>query len=491
MPFGKKKEEMSAEDIINQLGGSGGGIGNSGREPLFGGWKSNPIVWILAVIIALIACIACYHLYHETVKVNNDQNYQIVQTIGGDVWVRDQPGYYCSPFATVTTYPRIQEAFFSASVKEGGTEDDSIGVTFNDGGTAKISTFVRYRLPIDMQKRRDLHRAFSANPENIKASVRAALINVVKATAPVMTATENQSSRKAEFTDLIQRQLQEGLYSYEMKVEENIRAVANDGKPVKVYRSEIMRDTKGKPIISQKSPLEEYGIEIIQFAVTEIDYDKPTLAQFEAKKTSFLNAESFKAQKDTADQEALMIKATGLKDAAKQEAASNVIATQARITAQMKVTVAEQEKLQAETVASQKVAVAEQQKLEATVLANQEKEVAEIAAQKQLAVSKLRLEAAKAEAEAIETLATATAKQISMAGMITEKEKTLAEIARSRDIGVAEALAHLQVPSTVINGGSGTNGNSTDMSSTLMNLTLLKSMGVLKDSTAASPAVSK
>ena len=62
---------------------------------------------------------------------------------------RGQPGYYPKWFATVWTVPRSMQHFYSASDKEGGVGDDSIRVTFNDGGTAKISSFVKIQLPAD------------------------------------------------------------------------------------------------------------------------------------------------------------------------------------------------------------------------------------------------------------------------------------------------------------------------------------------------------
>lgn len=473
--------------------------------------SKDTIRFLVAAVITVLVVIVCWSLYHENIKKNDYQTWQVCQNAFGKVTIVDNPGYYTSFFPTVTTYNQVNEAFFSAHPKEGGQEDDSISVTFNDGGTSKISTFVRYNLPVEEKQRLALHRAFSGNPENIKATIRATMINVVKATAPIMTSTENQSARRAEFTDLIQQQLQNGLYSYKMEVEENKNATATDGKPVKVYRSEIVRDENKKPIISQASPLDEYGIKIIQFAVTGIDYDEQTLAQFSAKKALLQKAENFKAQKDAADQEALSIKAAGLKDAADAEAKANVLATTQRINAELTVTIAKQDKLKAETDAAKKVAVAEQSKLEAEVLANQQKvvaetmaaqkvavaeqakkeaevlaqnqkQVAEIAAQQSVEVAKLALEAAKNQAQAKVTLAEATQKEIALAGKITELQQAQLTITKEQAIGVAEALSKISVPSTVINGGNGGPAGA-DNNSQLTQLLLLKSMGVLKDAT--------
>lgn len=372
----------------------------------------GPIV-IIALVISIILAVI---LSHECFRKNNDQDWQVCQSLSGTVTIVDNPGWYPIFFASIWTYPKFQEAVFDAD------DNSYIDVTFNDGGNAKMGAHVLYKLPTSIDKRRELHRQFSGNSENIKDAVRSALINVMKSTAPIMTATENMSSRKGEFTQLVQDQLQSGLYRYEVKAE--VKAddghviKSTDGTPVKIYRSEIVRGKDGKPEIAQESPLKGYGIEVVQFSITETKYDDQTSKQFEAKKASLLQAEKFKADKDAADQEALMIKSKGLKDAAVQEAISNVDATKQRIAAELTVVVAKQDKIKAETDAAKRVSVAEQEKLEAAVKANKEKDVATIEAQKQLDVANLRLKAARAEAEAIETLAAATQKQLQLAGKI-------------------------------------------------------------------------
>jgi hypothetical protein len=65
------------------------------------------------------------------------------------------------------------------------------------------------------------------------------------------------------------------------------------------------------------------------------------------------------------------------------------------------------------------------------------------------------------------------------AGAITEKERILAQIQAGRDVGVAKELANIKVPTVVMGGGSGPAGSSSNMTQDLINITLLKSMGVL------------
>ena len=72
----------------------------------------------------------------------------------------------------------------------------------------------------------------------------------------------------------------------------------------------------------------------------------------------------------------------------------------------------------------------------------------------------------------------AKAKEIEIAGGLTEKDRVLAEIKANRDAKVAASLANIKVPGVVIVGGQ-EGESSQGMTDVLMNLLLLKSTGVV------------
>ena len=279
-----------------------------------------------AGIVTVLALVLVGIMWGGLVGHNNLQDYQVYQSVGGSVSIVDTSGYYPKWFATVWTVPRSMQCYYSASKKEGGPLDDSIRVTFNDGGTAQISSFVKIQLPADAEHRLLLHQDFASNKESISDAVRSHLTNCVKSTGPMMSASENQASRKSEFNQVVEEQLARGLFEMRRtEVELNDAAqleatgVGADGKPImrerkaKVLATEIVRDAKGQPVIVQESPLNRYGIKIIQFSVTETEYDQQTLQQFAAKKQSYLAAEQAKAQRQEEQQQRLMIIEKGLR----------------------------------------------------------------------------------------------------------------------------------------------------------------------------------
>jgi hypothetical protein len=425
-----------------------------------------------AALVLVIGLIGLYGI----VGHNNDQNWQVLQSPGGTVTVIDQPGYYFKGFGTVWTYPRTMEAFYSSHPDENNGTDESIRVTFNDAGNAQVSSYVRVQLPTDTEKRRLMHRDFQANTDYIKGAIRAHLVNCIKASGPVMSASENQSSRKAEFNQIVEEQLAQGLFKMRrtsitlddlVEIEdggfdEAGNKVVREKKAV-VQATEIVNDASGRPIVIQPSPLSHYGLSILQFSITDIDYDAQTLAQFSAKKESYLNAERSKAQRQEEVQQRLMIEEKGRRQIAEIEAEENQKKAKALIQAQQAAEVAEIDKKRAVTDAQRKVEVAMQSQREAETL-------------KQIA----KIEADTAELKKAATISVAEGKQkeIELGGGISDEKRVLAEIAAKRDVNVAEALSKVNVPSTVIVGGDGSGGSMTE---NLLNMALLKSTGILKE----------
>lgn len=435
---------------------------------------------IKLVLLIVLPILVIAALFNGLVGKNDDQNWQILQYPTGTIEVIDSAGYYVKAFGTVWTYPRaVQESF-------GRDEDESIRTTFNDGGTAEVSTMVRYQTPTVEADRRKFHRDFSGNIQNANMSVRAHLQNCIKATGPLMSATENQASRKSEFTDVIATQLRQGIFEMRRVERDLVGQTDKDGKPITVVATEIITErnedgTEGaNPVIAETSPLKEYGITVLQFSTTEIEYDDRTKDQFDAKKESYLLAEKSKAQREQEVQAELMVKQKGLRELAEVTAKANVEKAQATIDA-------EKAKEVAETKALQEKIVAETQAEKQLEVAKLEKQTAETAAQKKLEVAKLERQAAEETAEQILVLAAAEEEKIRKAGAITEKERVLAEIAANRDVSISKNLSLIKTPNVVIggSGGTGEGGTAEGTTDKLMNLLLLERAGLIKETTPA------
>lgn len=418
--------------------------------------KISTIKVALFFIVLIFGAIFGSNLVHKV----DDTEWQAVQYLNGEIEIKESAGIYFAFFPKITEYDRNMAFEFTKDKSKGRPVDESTGVTFNDGGTAQIDVTLRVALPSDVKNKREFHRQFNGNTENIRSAIWSHLSSVIKSTGPVMSSSENQVSRKSEFQSLIQDQMNAGIYEMR-RVERNSEQVDDKGNAIKIFATDIVKDTAGHPVVTQVSPLANLGIKVTQFSITATDYDEQTRKQFSLKKESFLQAEASKAQREAEIQSRLMVIEKGLRQGAEMAAASNLEKTKETINAQ-------KEKEVAETNAAKLLAVSEMTKKTAEVEANQKLEVA-----------KLERMAAQETAQKVIELAKAEKERISLGGALTEEKRVLAEISAKRDIEVAIALAKVSVPSTVINSGSGANAGDS-VNTNLMNMTLLKSMNIIK-----------
>jgi hypothetical protein len=430
------------------------------------------------VVIAAVALVVLINLFGK----NEDTQFTVVQPISGDMSVVDRGGYYYKGMATTYKWNKFEDFYFSGSTEEGGVKDESVSITFNDGGQARVSVYTRIELPMEEEARILFNRQFSGNSDNIKSAIRSHLINCLKNTAPMMQSSEHQSARKTEFDAHVYDQLVKGLYQMQKEAVKTLDETDTTGKEITVYETNIILGEDGSPKIAKASPLDQYGIKIAQFSITGVEYDPKTRELFAAKKESSLLAEKSKAERIQETQQRLMVEEKGLREKAEIEAIANVEKAEAVIKS-------EKEKEMAEIAAQQKVAVEEQAKLEAEILKAKElaievadKEIAETAAEKQLEVSKLLALAAEEEAKAIRTLAEAEEEKIARAGAITERERVLAEIAKERDVGIAQHLSQIPVPQVTFTGAGTEGSGSTDNTTHLINLKLLEGAGLFDKS---------
>ncbi len=214
----------------------------------------------------------------------------------------------------------------------------------------------------------------------------------------------------------------------------------------------------------QVSPLIQYGINLRQFSITETEYDDITLKQFEAKKKSYLAAEQAKAERQNEVQQRLMVEEKGRRQVADVQAEENQKKERATIQANQAAEVQVIAKRQAVTAAEQKTEVAFQAQKEAETLKN---------------IAKIKADTAELDKKATISKAEAQQKSIELGGGLSEEKKVLAEIKRDRDIGVAKSLADIKTPNVVFGGSGGAAGNTTG---DLINMVLLKSLGILDES---------
>jgi hypothetical protein len=414
---------------------------------------------------------------------NDMHTWQVVQKLNGNVYVKNDFGWYWKGLASVTTYPEVIEIYGTKGNTLGSPGDDSANVKFNDGGSADLDWYVRIKMPkpvgdesaeqidIIVQKQRDFHRMFRS-PENVKNAVRSHIRDCVAKTGNLMSASENQASRKAEFYKVAFGQIRDGYYQMRnvtirrKGLSDLVQAVEaiGDTKPAApaettsagislaqqaqvvigeetveasdtVRAAEIVRDAKGMPIIATPSPLEAYGVEVPQFSIAATEYDPGTLLKFQEKRALLLATETARAESVRSAQERLKNIAEGNKAIAETEAIANQEKARKVISAQI---------LQEVEGVRMKVREVEgQTKVEVAAVMNKQ-------LTSEQATAELEAQTAENERKAAEVLAKAREQMIALGGAVTDSEQTLQEVYTKQIEAVAQSFAGLQVPDTVI-----------------------------------------
>lgn len=384
-------------------------------------------------VFASLALLICLTLSSQVVETNMEGNYQIKQAaISGDMSVRNKGGMYLQGFGNITTYQVSDMYYFSTSNLDGGDGEESqpINVRFNDGGTAAISGFIKFKLSTTEANQLLVHKEFKSYNSLVNDLIRQHVASSLKQTASLMKAEATYSSRRAEFISLAEQQIVRGIFETEPTVE-RVKDVNGNNFIKRGVR--ILLDNKGIYVVKKNSPFLRYGIEILDFNVKEIDFDKTIDALISKKKEAQQKMVVAKAKAEEAKQNAVTAEAQGKAAVAKAKAEEEV----AKI---------------------REITQMEKEKAVAELKATKEFNVAKVNAEKLLTVAKLDKEAASENAKATLLKGEASAKvaKLKVAAGLTPLRA--AEINRDTQIGVARELAKIRLPETFIAGGGGGSG---------------------------------
>ncbi len=345
------------------------------------------------------------------VGTNNAGFYQIKQAaVTGTMSVIDQPGSYARLFADITTYQISDMHYFSKSNLDGGAGDESspIHVRFNDGGTADISGAIKYRLPVDPVKRLKIHQDFKSYEALKHDLIRQTVAEAMMQTATLMKAEESYSTRRSEFTSLVEDQIKVGIYDVTAR---EIKSADTDGNELVDHEVFVKRDDKGQPVVRKQSPLSQYGIEVVSFTIKELDFDPTIEALIQKKKEAEQMKVVARANAEKAKQDAITAREQGNAKIAIEKAEQDV------------------------------------QKIKEVTIAEKQFEVSQLNRKQAEQDAAARVTTGKAEAEV---------NKLKVQAGLTPLER--ATIAKDTAIGVAEQLSNVQFPSTMILGGSGAGG---------------------------------
>lgn len=331
----------------------------------FSSWMGRgavlPIVVVLCIIVFAMIISGAYSIVPKG-------EYEVKQTWGtGTVDARMEPGFWLT-FGSVERWPKAETFYFTADVREGKREDESIEVRFNDGSLCNVSGTCRIVLPKTKDEAMALvvDRGYKDFHDLELKLILPVVRNALRATANLMSARESYSEKRLDFINGAWDQIQFGLYETTEVSKEVKDPITGD---IVVKKTKVVKKDKDGNPVRQRNPLSGTGIMLDNFEVKQFVYAPEVKKQIATQQQAYMAVETARANAARAEQDALTVEAQG----------------KARVMGARY--------------------AAEQEKIRAVVKANKEKEVAEIAAKRKLEVARLDRLAAEQQKQAAISIA--------------------------------------------------------------------------------------
>lgn len=376
----------------------------------------------------------------QIVETIDASHVTIIQSpVEGRLDVYTEPGLVGQWFGKVTTYNRRSQFSFSAKKDVGTSADQSVDVTFNDGGHAHISGQVSWEMPVDKKQAARIHKEYGSQQAIEQQLIRPAIERALYLTAPLMSSTESYSARRAEFLAAFEDQARNGIYRTETVQTRQPDPISGVEKTVSITR--IVKGADGQPVRQVSSPLADFGIVLLSPTIDGMKYDDTVQKQITQQQQAVAEIQTAQARAREAEQRAITAEKNGQADAA---------------TAKWK----------QETIKAQAVTEAQQAKEVAELNANRDRQVAVTAAERDRQVAELARQAADftKQTQVLLGEGEAARKKLVMEADGALEKKLEAYVASQRLW--ADAFANMKtpvVPSVVMGGQLGQGGSAQTM----------------------------
>lgn len=407
--------------------------------------------------------------------------YYVQNKLTGTTEVYSEPGIHVKMpmFTTINEYKRVATIDMSADAADFTRDLDAVSVTFADTYGGSVPLTFRYRLPIDEENFRKLHKEFRSYENLVDTLLVANSRNVAVVTATQYTGEEFIQGGVNAYKAQMEDQLRNGLYvtkREQVEVKDStyaaVSSVNADAQKVEetvrlVMKNVIQLDEETGQPRRLENPMAQYGIQVSQVTIGKPTPDEGLDALLLTKRKSV-------GEKITAQQE---IETNQVKaEAAKQER---------EIEKQRAIQDAQKQKELAIIAQQQEVEVERQKALKEIVQQNKQKDVATIEKQKELEIAQANrgiqeaaAEAARFEAEAIKAkgLAEAEVERAKLAAKQSASDIYMAEIQRDIANVMYPALqgVNIDMPDFYAGGNGGEAPTSLDVFTTLGALKELK-----------------
>lgn len=327
--------------------------------------KKKKLFPLMLAIIAIIVLASSAGSLIENVPTDK---IGVLQSLGsGEISCWTTPGLKAQLGGNVVYYDKSSEFWFSAQRDQGNRSDQSIKITFNDAGTARISGSVAFEMPFEDSFIKDIRTRYKSTEELRNRLVRTTIEKAIFASGSLMSSTESYGEKRNALISFIEDQAKNGIYATTTKDIQIKDIVTGEKKTLTVTERISDKTAPGGWKRQEKSPIGKFGIKLYNFSVNDIKYDPKVLSQIDRMRTSTMEVQTSMADRKKAEQESLTVDAQGRAKVAKEKWAQEEIRVQQSAKAQRDSEVAEIRGLAQLKVAELDRKAAEQEKA-ATIL---------------------------------------------------------------------------------------------------------------------------
>lgn len=380
--------------------------------------KNKKIFAIVFVVLAVVFLALARGIF----QTNDAGWFQVKQAaLTGNMSVRQNAGTYFQWFGTITEYKNVTTCGIGSHKGDGSADIEAVDVIFNDGSKAKISGLIRVKLPTTQEGAISLKREYAGGFDHFIASGIVPIVNnAIKLSANLRSAQDAYTTL-ALFQQAVEDQLRNGIY---VTKSDKVSKTTSTGDIEEQRVTVLVYGADGQPLRTPNR-LQQLGCEVLECVIDVPQFDTKVEEMIAKRKDEAMKTELSKQEAIRAKQDALTAEQQGLANVAKAKYEKEV------------------EKIQEVTTA---------QKLF---------EVAALSAKKEDENRKAAIYIGQGQAEAA---------RLKVAAGLTPQEA--AEWKYKTSVDVAKALAGVNVPSIMINGGDGKAGGASPMDAIGINMLL-------------------
>lgn len=296
--------------------------------------------------------------------INNAGHRTVVQYPTGTLYVKFTPGIYPQWFGTTEVYNDVITFDYDKSGSDVGSSIDQVGIAvrYQDGGTGTVYGKARFTLPNDEETMLHLHKAFRSNRGVSQKLIKSVTEEGMNLTAGLMSSEEAYAEKRSIFTQWSNQQISKG--KFQTRLEKVSTVDESTGKTVTKNIPVISYGKDGLPV-HLASDLENYGVDVNGFQITDWNFEPKTLQQIATKREATMAIITAIANAERAKQDAITSEEQGKANVMTAKYEKEVVKEQAIVDAQREKTVAVIAAEKNVEVARQQRLVAEQKKLAA------------------------------------------------------------------------------------------------------------------------------